>query len=318
MSDPAPRRGGDEDTYVVGVDLGGTKIRAGLASMDGSILTDLTVRTNRSGAEVKRQLVEITYQLSRDAGVAPGSIVATGIGGAGVPDLNEDGFSRAPNLALMDRHGFKASLVGALGHLVVLENDVNVAAVGELHCGVGRRHRNFVCISVGTGVGMGIVVDGRLMRGAHSAAGEIGYLPIGEDPLDPANHRRGPLEEVLAGDRLVQRFTDATGRSADSEAVFERAIAGDEEARMTIDVEAKWLAHAILAVNAVLDTEVVVLTGGIGGRPELVRATTDWLATLGSTRPPVIQSSLGADAPIIGAVRLALDAIQDETRGDAG
>ncbi|HEY0902489.1 MAG TPA: ROK family protein [Marmoricola sp.] len=317
MSDPAPRRGADQDTYVVGVDLGGTKIRAGLASMDGSILSDRTVRTSRSGAEVKTQLVEITRQLSHDAGIEVGSIMATGVGGAGVPDLDDDGFSRAPNLALMDRRGFRASLVDALGHDVVLENDVNVAAVGELHCGVGRKHRNFVCISVGTGVGMGIVVDGRLMRGAHSAAGEIGYLPIGEDPLDPANHRRGPLEEILAGDRLVQRFTDATGHDVDAETVFERALAGDAQASKAIDVEAKWLAHAILAVNAVLDTEVVVLTGGIGGRPELLRATTDWLTRLGWTRPPVIQSGLGADAPIIGAVRLALDAIHDETRGDA-
>ncbi len=318
MSDPAPRRRSGQDTYVIGVDLGGTKIRAGLATMDGVILADRTVLTNRSGAEVEKQVVELVQDLSRHAGITMDRIAATGIGGAGVPDHNEDGFSRAPNLALMDRRGFKASLTDALGHPVVLENDVNVAAVGELHYGIGQRHRNFVCISVGTGVGMGIVVDGRLLRGAHSAAGEIGYLPIGGDPLEPANRRRGPLEEVLAGDRLVQRFTDATGLPASAETVFDRALAGDAEAARSIDIEAKWLAHAILAVNAVLDTEVIVLTGGIGGRPELVRATTDWLTRLGSTRPPVVQSSLGADAPIVGAVHLALDAIQDETRGNAG
>lgn len=304
-------------TYVVGVDLGGTKIRAGLANGEGSILAERTALTNRSGAGVATQIAGLVRQLGQDARVGPELITATGIGGAGVPDFDHNGFSRAPNLDLMGGNDFKGSLAHALGHLVVIENDVNVAALGELHYGIGRQHRDFVCISIGTGIGMGIVVGGRLVRGAHGAAGEIGNLPIGADPFDPVNHRRGPLEEVLAGDSLAKRYSEATGRAASAETVFDRALGGDQDAVSSIDVEAQWLAQAIVAVNAVLDTEAVVLTGGIGGRRELVTRTTHWLGRLGLSNLTVVESTLGPKGPIAGAVRLALDAIRNEPKGNA-
>lgn len=313
MKDPLP----DDPQFVIGVDLGGTKIRAGIANSNGTILADRTVATRERGEHVQDQIVTLVELLSQDSGVSPRQITATGIGGAGVPNTNQGGFTHAPNLSMMDKATFSGSLSEALGHRVVIENDVNVAALGELHYGIGRECRDFVCISIGTGIGMGIVINGQLLRGSHGAAGEIGYLPMGTDPLDPVNHRRGPLEEVLAGDRLAQRYAEATGRIATAEAVFGHALFDDVAAVAAIEVEAKWLAHAIVAVNAVLDTEVVVLTGGIGGRPELLGRTTSWLKLLGVTALPVIQSSLGPDAPIAGAVRLALDATTPKPKGSA-
>lgn len=299
-----------DDVHVIGVDLGGTKLRAGLADDRGEILAETTVPTARGGGGVVEQIVDLVAALSTTAGVPARSVRATGVGGAGVPSSDEDGFTHAPNLFLSGGEGFGPALAGALGHRVAIENDVNVAALGELHHGVGRHHRNFVCISVGTGVGMGIVADGQLFRGAHGAAGEIGYLPFGADPFDTSNHRRGALEEVLAGDRLAHRFTAATGRQATAELVFEAAGSGDPAARDSIAVEAKALARAIAAVHSVLDTEVVVLTGGIGGRAELLAQTNAWLAELGLRHLPVIHSSLGADAPLVGAVHLALDNVE--------
>jgi len=312
MHDPSA---GDDQLYVIGVDLGGTKIRAGIASSQGSILASRTVPTIRGGAAVSEQLARLIQDLSGDAGVSPQRIAATGIGAAGVADLVAGGFSRAPNLDLMGGAGFQDSLAHELGHQVVIENDVNVAALGELHGGLGRQFRDFVCISIGTGVGMGIVVDGRLWRGAHGAAGEIGYLPLGTDPLDRAHHRRGPLEEMLAGDRLAQRYSRSAGRAASAETVFEQALLGDSDASESIEIEAKWLAHAIVAVNAVLDTQAVVLAGGIGQRPELVDRTLAWMRRLGLTGLPVVSSTLGPDGPIAGAVRLALDAMHCELKG---
>jgi Transcriptional regulator/sugar kinase len=296
--------------YVVGVDLGGTKIRAAVADLNGEILADQSIPTSHAEHSVTELIHDLVAALCAEAGVSAGEILATGVGGAGVPDLSADGFSRAPNLDLGGT-GFMPSLARVLGHHVVLENDVNVAAIGELHYGIGRQHHHFVCISIGTGIGMGIVVDGHLLTGAHGGAGEIGYLPIGDDPLDPANHRRGPLEEVLAGDRFAARYGDV-----DAQTVFDKAESGDESAIASIDTEAKWLAHAIVAVNAVLDTEAVVLTGGIGGRVELLDRTTRWLARLGEPTLPVLHSGLGQDAAIAGAIRLALDSLGTEPTGE--
>lgn len=298
-------RGPTTQWFVVGVDLGGTKVRAGLVNPQGDILADVVAPTDQR--DVPTQVGALVRLLTEKATQAGGEVLATGVGGPGVPSQGLTGFSQAPNLAALDGGDLLGALTEVLGHPVVLENDVNVAAIGELHYGVGKLYRNFVCIAVGTGVGMGIIVDGRLLKGGHGAAGEIGYLPIGADPLDPANQRRGPMEEVLAGDRLAGRCDGAPN----AESVFDRAAAGDEAASAAIDIEAMWLAHAIVAVNAILDTEVVVLVGGIGARRELRSRTLVWLEKLGVTDLPVVHSSMGSGGAITGAAHLAAKLIRE-------
>lgn len=292
-------------THVAGVDLGGTKVRVGIATTGGELVAETTVATAEAG-RLPEQISAQVRRLAEEAGIDPAAIGATGVGGAGVP--GEAGtFDVAPNLRGIDETPFARDLSAELGHPVVLENDVNVAALGELAEGVGRTVDDFVVVSVGTGIGMGIVSGGRLLRGARGAAGEIGFLPIGADPLDRRNHRRGTLEEVLAGDVLAARYS-AT-RPVSARKVFGLASAGDRAALAALDEEARWLATALVAVAAVLDPAVIVLAGGIGGRAELVERVERWLPLLGSSGLVIQASELGSRAPVLGAVRLAIDAL---------
>jgi predicted NBD/HSP70 family sugar kinase len=155
---------------------------------------------------------------------------------------------------------------------------------------------------------MGIVSGGRVLRGAHGAAGEIGYLPLGTDPFDPVNQHRGALEEATAGERIADRYRAATGASVSTRDVFDLAAGADAAALSVIRDHGRLLALAITAVTAVLDPALVILGGGVGSRPELVDPVRAGLAELGKAPVEVRSSSLGSRAAVLGAVNLALRA----------
>ncbi len=293
--------------YVVGVDLGGTKIRAGIADAAGTILAERKVATNAHGVDVVDQIAGLVEALCTDVGAQTGQVAATGIGAAGVPDGAGNNLAQAPNLSALRSVSLGSDLTKRLRHPVVIENDVNIAALGELHYGVGLTHSDFVFVSVGTGIGMGIVAGRRLVRGARGAAGEIGYLPFGADALAPENHVRGPLEEAVAGDALDRRYQTTSGQRLSTREIFTKARGGDAEAIAAVDDEARWVAAALVAVNAVLDPEVFVIGGGIGSRKDLLPYIQTWLKRHGCSLD-VRTSELGHRAPVVGAVRLALEA----------
>jgi predicted NBD/HSP70 family sugar kinase len=298
-----------ETRFAVGIDLGGTKVRAGIAGLDGRIQRVLTQPTAAEGGRaLVSQVVTLVQELASAVGAGPSSVVATAIGGAGVPDRTGAQFHRAPNLGDLDGFNLAEDVAAELGHPVILENDVNIAAIGELHAGVGAQHDSFAFVSVGTGIGVGLVLGRRLWTGANGAAGEIGYIPMGTDPLDPANQHRGPLEEVVAGEAIARRVATQSGETdLDAAAVFERAANGDMTATSSLDEEAKWLAHALVTVDAVVNPGLFVLGGGIGTRTELLGPIRQWLHRLGRADLEVRISELGGDAPIVGAIRLAID-----------
>lgn len=306
-----------EALYVVGVDLGGTKVSAGIADGTGTILAQRTVATNAGGVRVVEQIAWLVEKLSGDVSAKAEQITATGIGVAGVPDNSGNGLAQAPNLSALRNVSLGAALTERLRHPVVIENDVNISALGELHYGVGLAHSDFVFVSVGTGIGMGIVADGRLVRGSSGAAGEIGYLPFGTDALAPENHVRGPLEEAVAGDTLDSRYHAASGRRLSTREIFTQAREGDAEAISAIDTESRWVAAALVAVKAVLDPEVFVIGGGIGSRKELLPYIQTWLMRHGSSLN-IRTSELGHRAPVAGAVWLALEASGIASIGPVG
>jgi predicted NBD/HSP70 family sugar kinase len=311
--------------HVIGVDLGGTKIRAGIATATGDLLAEKRIETSADGSEAVEQIHALAAELCETVGVTLDRVLATGVGGAGVPDAEGTSFDLAPNLTALGGVPFRTRLAALLGHPVVIENDVNVSAVGELVAGLGRGLTDFVFISVGTGIGMGVIANGVLLRGARGAAGEIGFLPLGADPLDPAHHVRGALEEVTAGDAVSGRFLlgpgphagtgPGTGSGVSAEEVFALAASGDARAVDAVDEEARWLAAGIAAVTAVLDPELVILGGGIGARPDLVPRVTSWLARYGQPHVPVRISLLGPLAPVIGAAEIARHAAAAAEKG---
>lgn len=287
----------------IGIDLGGTKTHIGIApvtedpSVPIALAAERVVPTPRAGgAELCDVIVATVVELMRQTDAR--ELAGIGIGGAGVPQP-DGGFSAAPNLG-DTAFDIASALSDRLGAPVEVDNDANVAALGEL-VALGDQRASFGYVAVGTGIGMGLILDGALIRGASLAAGEIGYIPLGTDPLDPANHRRGALEEAVAGDVLASR--DA-GASTVRE-VFQRAAAGVPEAREALDAQARWIAHALATVIAVVDPGAFVLGGGIGSREELHAPIQHWLERLGYPDVPVRISSLGSAGAVLGAIELA-------------
>lgn len=286
-----------------GLDLGGTKIHGAVAGSDGEILAETRIATT---GDVIERVAEVEQRLADAVRAPAGSFVTTVIGGAGVPAAS-GGFDLNSNLELADASSFGSDLAARLGHRVLIENDVNIAAIGELHYGIGQRFDDFVVVASGTGIGMGVVVGRTLVRGARGAAGEIGFLPLGTDPFDPANQRRGPFEETVAGDALQNRFRAADGRALSPLEIFDSST-DDTAAAAAVAEHARWLALGLLSVRAVLDPSAVVLMGGIGSRPELLEPLRRTLFDLGAGDLPVEPSTLGTRAPVLGALHLARSA----------
>ena len=302
MSRTAPRR------YVIGVDLGGTKIRAGVLAGSGQLLARSEGPTPADDGELLLQeLALIIDKVTSDAGIhSVEEIAATAVGAAGVLDHDTGALTFAPNLSGLDGIPFRSALEQRLGHPVHIVNDVNAAALGELYYGAGRDASSFAFIGIGTGVGMGLVIDGKVVTGSHGAAGEIGHLPLGGDPLDPANHRSGPLENTVSGPAVERRYAASTGRALSAREIYD-AIPHDQVARDLVTEQARDLALAVCAITAVVDPEVLVLGGGVGSRPELAQGVREWLQRLGADSTRVVVSTAGDWGPVLGAAHAALD-----------
>ncbi|MFH5879999.1 ROK family protein [Arthrobacter sp. NA-172] len=289
--------------HVIGVDLGGTKLHVALAGADGEIIREAVVPTGeRRGAYLVDHIATAVNELVESNGVGIGAV---GVGAAGAFDASSGGFNLTSNLGDLAGTDFVARLEDAFGCPVGVDNDVNLAALGEWKHGHAVGFEQFVFIAVGTGLGMGIIANGNIVRGSHNAAGEIGFFPFGADPLDPANHRRGPLEEAVAGDTIAARYNAVTNSAVNTREVFDRATLGDAAAQAVIDAEAQLIARAIVSVNAVLDPSLVVLGGSIGSRGDFLSRLLPWLGKFGTPDLDVRTSLLGNSSTVYGALELA-------------
>jgi predicted NBD/HSP70 family sugar kinase len=173
-------------------------------------------------------------------------------------------------------------------------------------------------LALGSGVGLGLYVNGRLVRGENGAAGEIGYLPIGGDPLQAECRLQGCLEYQIGATGVVRRYREAGGSDFESERqVFERAQAGDVIAAAVVDETARLTALAAAAVIATVDPHLLVLGGSVGARPDFADKVARVLLQL-SARPAEIRTStLGRRAGVVGALSVALRRLHDEIFGVA-
>jgi len=316
LYEPDPTAG-----YVVGVDIGRAWVRCELADLSGATVGRRDVPNRaRSAASLVETVAGAAHAIVAEAGLDWGQVVHTLIGSPGVFDPRSGRLLFASNLPGWGRAGLLDDLRNALGPRVDVENDANLAAIGEGAFGAGAGTRTFAFLTVGTGVGMGIVVDGKLYRGARGAAGEVAYLPVGDDgtpgaPLlsDPSVSRRGMLERTTAADAVV-RTAHALGmtEARSAQAVFEAARRGDGTARRAVELEGQRLALVVGSVAAILDPELIVLGGGIGRNLDLLQdALVRRLHEVTPLRPRVVVSRLGDDAVLRGAIAIALDVARD-------
>jgi predicted NBD/HSP70 family sugar kinase len=304
--------------YVVGIDIGRAWIRIAAADLSGEIVTRRDERNReRSATALVRTVSAVAHDVVAAAGLTWDQVAHTVVGGPGVFDPDSDRLLHAPNLPGWSRPGLMTSLREALPPSVALDNDANLAAVGERSYGSGRDAGTFVYVSVGTGIGMGIIIDGNLYRGAHGAAGEVGYLPLAGEDGDARADRdarlRGILEAATSADAVV-RTAKRLGMAGASSAkrVFAAARAGDKLALAAVESEGERLALVVGTIAAILDPEFVLLGGGVGSNIDLLRPPLERrLAELTPLGPRIGEGQLGQDAIVLGAVASALDTARD-------
>jgi predicted NBD/HSP70 family sugar kinase len=302
--------------YVVGVDVGGTKTAVAIADLSGGIKAEMQTATSKDGGlAVVHQIADLVRALARQAGIPWSAVDAIAVGTPGVQGL-DGAIHMAENVRGLEGVKLASALRRQLRKPVLRENDVNLSALGELAAGAARGRSSFVFLSIGTGLGLGIVVDGQLVRGARGAAGEVAYLPIGGDPMKPASRRRGTFEIAAAGSAVTQIFAEqlaASGMShrsrqsnTSAREVYSAAATGDPIAVRAVQRHAAVLSSGVLAIVALLDPEVVVVGGGIGSNALLLACLRDEAERLLPWPASIQCAELGGRAGLIGAIHHAL------------
>ena len=294
--------------FVVGVDIGSTHLRVAAVDIYGGALRDVELATSREGPRaVEEQITGAIREIDRELRAKHGELLAMGVSTPGVVDPETRRVtSLAWHVSATGEFDSLATLGNRFGVPVLVDNDVNMAAVGEKWRGLASGVSTFVVISIGAGVGMGIVIGDELFRGFHGAAGEIGYLPLTRDPFEPGHRRLGGLEDEIGAEGILAGYRAAGGSASSAREVFEHARAGDPAAVGVVEGAAQRIGLAIATVCAVIDPELVVLGGRIGGSADLlpaVRATVGRLLPL-PTR--IETSTLAERAALEGALAMGL------------
>ncbi|MFE1879005.1 ROK family transcriptional regulator [Streptomyces diastatochromogenes] len=289
--------------HALGVDIGRSWLRVALADLDGTVVARSDVRNPARGADALADLVVGTArQVVANSGVDPAEVVHGVVGTPGVYDEKQRRVRYAMHLPGWGRAGLLDRLRGELGVPLEVHNDANLAALGEYTYGVGAGSRLFAYILIGTGLGMGVVSEGRLFTGAHGLAGEIGFLPW------TGRQKPERLEDAVSGVAVVEaaRHFGMRGQLT-AKAVFDAARQGNTAAVRAVELEGERIAHTVAAAAAVLDPDLVVLGGGVGHSVDLLlRPVREHLRTLTPLRPKLAPSRLGEDAVLLGAVATAL------------
>ncbi len=310
-------------TLACGVDVGGTKIAGGVVDDDGSILETLKVESPADDAEAMEDAIAalISELASRH------DIETVGVGAAGYVDKSRAVMLFSPNLAWTNVD-LKSELEARVQLPVVIENDANAAAWGEFRFGAGEDVDDLLLVTVGTGVGGGVVLDGELYRGAFGVGAEIGHMRVVPNGILCGCGNHGCFEQYASGSALVREargaasagsllargLLDRAGGDADQitgPLITEAARDGDLFAIEQLATLGRWLGEGIASLTNVLDPAVVVIGGGVGEADELllgpVRAAfASQLTGRGHVPSPEIRKArLGNDAGLIGAADLA-------------
>lgn len=294
--------------YALGVDIGRGWLRVAVVDLDGAVVARADVRNRaRASAALADLVVGTARQVVANSGVDPAEVVHGVVGTPGVYDERQRRVRYAMHLPGWGRAGIVDRMRAELGVPLELHNDANLAALGEYTYGVGAGSRLFAYLLIGTGLGMGVVSEGRLFTGAHGLAGEIGFLPW------PGRRKPERLEDAVSGVAVVEaaRQFGMSGQLT-AKAVFDAARQGNPAAARAVELEGERIAHTVAAAAAVLDPDLVVLGGGVGHSVDLLlRPVREQLRALTPLRPRIAPSRLGEDAVLLGAVATALDTARD-------
>ncbi len=303
--------------FVLGLDIGHEYLRGAVADLTGEVRAKAEARCpDASVSKRVSELIRLADGICAAAGVARADVTQTVLGSPGVYNPKRDAITLTGGLAGWDRPAVLAGLRRAFGDSLVVENDIDAAALAEREHGHGRQFSSFVFVSIGSGIGMGLILGGQLHRGAHGVAGEIAYLPITDGPGVAGGtggagadevRRRGALEAASSADAVVRAARHAGLRTQSARQVFAAAAAGDARAVAVVASQARLVAKAICAIVTVVDPGLVVLGGGIGQAPGFAAAVSNELAAMAPVLPEIMVSALGTGAVVDGCLASGAD-----------
>ena len=310
--------------YAIGADIGGTTVKLGLVSEAGGLLEkrEIPTDTRESGAHVLPDIAKALENRLAEKGIPKSDVLGVGFGVPGA--VLEDGtVNHCVNLGwnvVPIRKDFEA----LTGLKAWAGNDGNVAALGEVWKGCGKGYRNAVMVTLGTGVGGGVILDGKIVTGSFGAAGEIGHMPMIEGEEEPCGcGKKGCLEQYSSANGLVRvarRMLNADARESmlrgfdplTAKDVCDCAHRGDPLAREAIHWSMNLLGKALATVSAVVDPDVFIIGGGLSRSGDLlldpIQEAFNRYSFHASRRTGFLVAELGNDAGIFGAVHLVLSA----------
>ena len=300
-----------EAGLVLGLDLGARFLRGAICDLRGEIRARQDVELDGADAEGAIDAIAgLRISLAEASGLPADRIDGAVVGVPGVVDADTGRLTLATNVSGLEGRDWAEDLRTRLELTVTVENDINLAAVGERWRGMARGVEDFVFLSVGTGLGAGLVLRGELHRGRHGAAGEVDLVAAGRDEeLDPCASAISALAE-----RLVAENSASTTLQPpyDARGIFAAARTGDEIARRVVQEEARRIALHIAPISAVTDIALVVLGGGIGVNADLLLDPIRDLLDRWLPYPPRVEvSSLGDAAVLTGALAVGLRSAVD-------
>jgi len=304
---------------VLAADVGGTNIRVGVVDAEGSIAARGEVSTPPNGSPemIASALAELSNHLTGENSIAVSSF---GLAIPGVIDFSSGHVSRSPNLPQLNRVEFGRVVEEATGLPVVLENDATAAAIGEHWLGAARGFSNAICITLGTGIGGGLIINGSPFAGADGTAGEVGHICVEPEGHPCGCGSRGCVEQYASATAIVRIANEGLDGgtasklgdkpSFSSKDVFESALDGDAFALTVFGVAGRYLGIACADLVNVLNPEVIVFTGGLSASMRvLMGPMLDEMKKRAYQQPAervkLVRGELGDDAGILGAAKQA-------------
>jgi len=307
--------------YYIGVDLGGTSVKAGVVSERGKLIHKDSMPTgNHKGQDAMiADIVALCQKVAADSGIGAAFISSIGIGVPGLYDKEQGVIVYLPNLDIRQAP-IRDIIQNTFDVPVYLENDANAAAMGESVAGAAKEARSSVTVTLGTGVGGGIIIDNKILNGAFGGAGEIGHMAITMDGERCNCGRHGCWEAYASASALVRQAKAAVTAHPESrlaqnaqitgKAVFDAADLGDETAIRVLETYLRYVAFGITSLIAILEPEMIVIGGGLSAQGDKLLAPITKMVEAevfgGVRRTKIAAATLGNDAGIIGAAMLGM------------
>ncbi len=311
-----------KSNLVCAVDLGGTNLRAAVIDRDGEIHEHIKCSTPRdaSATDIVKAIGETVVACEDESADRGTGIAAVSVVVPGTTRVETGVVTQAPNIPCLNGYALAPALEERLQRPVLLENDANAAAVGEMWQGAARNYQTIICITLGTGVGGGIILDGELWRGIDGSAGELGHMSV--EPFGGVKCRCGNVGclEVYASATAIVRMAGealASGQKSSlqaehltAEKVYRAGVDGDELAVQVFQRMGTYLGVGLASLVNIFNPEAVVIGGGVAGGWELFeKFARDEVARrafpIPANRVRIVRAACGDDAGILGAARLA-------------